>query len=611
MPPPARKPAQPHETAADALRSGRWPGAGEWVLPAAVRLLCERIERAPDPLTASQARRAAALLNERLCYELTLRLAGSWNRGPRFDLVLARRQVQALIGLEQLDEAEELINAALTRASAPQQNPDETTRENEKRELLGLRARIAKDRYVREYERGSAAEAEHDQVAEAVLLTQALNYYRALYKADSGAWWPGVNAIALLARQTRERGGGQPPADAVELALSLVGELKHRLERHRAQREQLDDDWRSLSRNGGTPTGLQAAESRWADVDAELPWLLASLSECCLALPGYCREAELWLYRFLLHPRTQPFHLASHARQLREIWQARPDPQSRYCPSRLLTILDRRHSEATRSIVLDAGQAERLQRDGALEKDFSGENQFSLYTLGKMAAACASIGSVSRASDGRARGTGFLLDQRVFWPELPSEPVFVTNAHVISESVDEALRPSEARISFEVAAAALESRRTYRVEKILFHSEPGQLGELLPTCDALDICIVRLSPSPVGMSGLKIAEGMPPRGPYTRAYVVGHPRGRPLQISLHDSRLLDYDELPRLIHYRTPTEPGSSGSPVFDEHWDVIGVHHAGCEHTPRLDCKGTYEANEGIALAALRRQIEQKGSPP
>lgn len=606
---PAPRPTQPHETAADALRNGRWPAAGEWILPAAVRLLCESIDRAPEPLTAAQARKAAALLNERLCYELTIRLAGAWNRGPRFDLVLARRQIQALINLEQLDDAEALIDAALTRASAPQQNPDEAIRENEKREILGLRARIAKDRYVREYERGSAAGATHDQAREAMLLNQALQRYRPLYKADSGAWWPGVNTIALLARRAREQSSTQPPSEAIDLALSLIGELTHRLERHRTQRERLDDDWRRLGRHGGTPTGLQSAENGWAAFDAELPWLFASLSECYLAVPDQCQEAELWLYRFLLHPRTQPFHLSSYARQLREIWQAHADPQSCYCPSLLLAILERRHSEATRSITLNAGRAVRLHRDGALERDYSGENQFSLHTLTKMAAVCASIGRVSRASDDRARGTGFLLDQQVLWPQLPSELVFVTNAHVISESVDDALRPSEVRIRFE--AAAEEPRVTYRVDRILFHSEPGELGELLPTCDALDICIVRLSPSPVGLRGLKIASELPQRGPQTRAYVVGHPRGRPLQISLHDSRLLDYDMLPRLIHYRTPTEPGSSGSPVFDEHWDVIGVHHAGCGDTPRLDCKGTYEANEGIALAALRRQIEQAGSGP
>ncbi|MCK7580470.1 MAG: serine protease [Chromatiales bacterium] len=48
-----------------------------------------------------------------------------------------------------------------------------------------------------------------------------------------------------------------------------------------------------------------------------------------------------------------------------------------------------------------------------------------------------------------------------------------------------------------------------------------------------------------------------------KAFVVGHPSGSGMQISLHDSQLLDIDDEQRLLHYRTPTEPGSSGNPVF------------------------------------------------
>ena len=90
-----------------------------------------------------------------------------------------------------------------------------------------------------------------------------------------------------------------------------------------------------------------------------------------------------------------------------------------------------------------------------------------------------------------------------------------------------------------------------------------------------------------------------------RAYVVGHPRGGGLQVALHDSRLIDVDDDERLLHYRTPTDPGSSGSPVFNEAWEVMGLHHAGSATTPRLHGTGTYEANEAIALGAIRRKIK------
>ena len=69
--------------------------------------------------------------------------------------------------------------------------------------------------------------------------------------------------------------------------------------------------------------------------------------------------------------------------------------------------------------------------------------------------------------------------------------------------------------------------------------------------------------------------------------------------------LLDHED-PR-IHYRTPTEGGSSGSPVFNRQWDLIGLHHAGSKTMQRLNGKaGTYAANEGIWLRAIVGAISQ-----
>jgi V8-like Glu-specific endopeptidase len=89
-----------------------------------------------------------------------------------------------------------------------------------------------------------------------------------------------------------------------------------------------------------------------------------------------------------------------------------------------------------------------------------------------------------------------------------------------------------------------------------------------------------------------------------RLYIIGHPGGRNLSFSLFDSLWLDADETK--LHYRTPTEGGSSGSPVFDqENWTLVALHHAGLQNMPRLHNQpGTYEANEGIAVNAIREAI-------
>jgi hypothetical protein len=62
----------------------------------------------------------------------------------------------------------------------------------------------------------------------------------------------------------------------------------------------------------------------------------------------------------------------------------------------------------------------------------------------------------------------------------------------------------------------------------------------------------------------------------------------------------------RLVHYRTPTEPASSGSPVFNTEWQVIDLHHGGSAKAPRLHAAGDYEANEAISLSAIRAAIQR-----
>jgi V8-like Glu-specific endopeptidase len=53
-----------------------------------------------------------------------------------------------------------------------------------------------------------------------------------------------------------------------------------------------------------------------------------------------------------------------------------------------------------------------------------------------------------------------------------------------------------------------------------------------------------------------------------------------------------------VLRYRTPTESGSSGSPVFDqEFWTVIGLHHAALK-----------TENEAIAIRAIQ---EATGARP
>jgi V8-like Glu-specific endopeptidase len=54
------------------------------------------------------------------------------------------------------------------------------------------------------------------------------------------------------------------------------------------------------------------------------------------------------------------------------------------------------------------------------------------------------------------------------------------------------------------------------------------------------------------------------------------------------------------LRYTTNTQPGSSGSPVFDFEWNLVALHHLG---DPAFD-KLTAEFNQGIPANAIRRMI-------
>ncbi|TMU50686.1 trypsin-like peptidase domain-containing protein [Flagellimonas algicola] len=88
---------------------------------------------------------------------------------------------------------------------------------------------------------------------------------------------------------------------------------------------------------------------------------------------------------------------------------------------------------------------------------------------------------------------------------------------------------------------------------------------------------------------------------HDRVNIIQHPRGRSKEIAIHDNRIqYIYDTV---MHYTTDTEPGSSGSPVFDNEWNLVGLHHAG-----RNLGDGKAE-NEAIRIAAIVNDLDRRFS--
>lgn len=100
--------------------------------------------------------------------------------------------------------------------------------------------------------------------------------------------------------------------------------------------------------------------------------------------------------------------------------------------------------------------------------------------------------------------------------------------------------------------------------------------------------------------------------------IVQHPLGEMKQVVVRENRLLDL--LTDFAHYEADTEPGSSGSPVFNDQWEVVALHHSGVPRTndagQLLDVDGkpwhdgddpgrlVWIANEGVRVSRLVASI-------
>ncbi len=93
--------------------------------------------------------------------------------------------------------------------------------------------------------------------------------------------------------------------------------------------------------------------------------------------------------------------------------------------------------------------------------------------------------------------------------------------------------------------------------------------------------------------------------------IIQHPRGRPKEVALRDNRVVKADNV--VVHYVCSTEPGSSGSPVFNNQWEPVALHHASVlaeepaarpAVNPPCDGSARY-LNEGIRISAIALWLE------
>jgi endonuclease G, mitochondrial len=255
----------------------------------------------------------------------------------------------------------------------------------------------------------------------------------------------------------------------------------------------------------------------------------------------------------------------------------------------------------------------------AFERQIGGKDTQPCWFLTKGAEIRRCVGRI-HIRDARRRvgwGTGFLVA-----PNL-----LVTNQHVL-DSFD-TTRFSRVEFDYEETfeGEILPSAIFDLVPSILFISDPASGG--------LDYTLVAVQPraradserpdaelAEFGHHVLVREEGKLVKGELI--HTIHHPEGQPRQVSLRENRLMAVED-PALqdiwMHYETDTEQGSSGAPLYNNQWEVVGIHHMGVEKrnqegkilaiggglwAPEMgDRQKWWQANEGLRISRFIAHVE------
>jgi endonuclease G len=195
---------------------------------------------------------------------------------------------------------------------------------------------------------------------------------------------------------------------------------------------------------------------------------------------------------------------------------------------------------------------------------------------------------VIRGADGKVAGygTGFLV----------SAHLLLTNHHVLPSAQVAAASVLELDFQRSLAGSPLPVVELALAPDRFFVADPTLDFALVEVAGAPE------STAPFGWCRLTDAQGTVVVGECVT--IVQHPRGREKEVVLRGNTLVDIPE--QVLHYLTDTEPGSSGSPVFNDQWEVIALHHASVPGTTQGASPGYL--NEGIRISRILRHLREAG---
>jgi V8-like Glu-specific endopeptidase len=176
-------------------------------------------------------------------------------------------------------------------------------------------------------------------------------------------------------------------------------------------------------------------------------------------------------------------------------------------------------------------------------------------------------------------GTAFLVG-----PDL-----LATNHHVVGSSAEAG--SSTVDFDFEDDGAGhIKQARSHRVTA------------LVHTDVATDFTLLRVEGRPGDAYGWFKLRELPLKAG-DRVNIIQHPGGQPKQVALQHN-LVEYVG-GGVTQYVTSTLPGSSGSPVLNDEWQVVAIHHAGGTIVEPTTGASFYR-NEGVLTGSILTALPQ-----
>jgi endonuclease G, mitochondrial len=195
-----------------------------------------------------------------------------------------------------------------------------------------------------------------------------------------------------------------------------------------------------------------------------------------------------------------------------------------------------------------------------------------LFDINYLELAIAVGRAVARIQIGSDHATGFLVG-----PEL-----LITNNHVLENEGD--ARRAVAQFDYQDnASGELLIRQDYRLNPDKFFVTDKTLDFTLVGVESLSGRNRPLSDYP----WLKLIAELGKAEKGDDVNIIQHPRGNLKQIAFRRNEVIEIPDGKReFLYYTTDTEPGSSGSPCFNDQWELIALHHSGVAKLTDTDPK-------------------------